>query len=106
MKHKKLIQFLFGIVFIIFLCSYFVERSGYYEYHLGNQKRMTDEAISQFEQDVKNGKEIDLNDYLEDTKIDYSSRLTRTTTDVSIKLNQYLKRFFGGAFDVLEKFVR
>lgn len=103
MKHKKLLKFFSCFIILIFLFSYFVEVSGYYEYNLQSKKNLTEDQIKQFENDVKAGKDIDLDSYLKDTTIDYSNRLTRTTSDVSIKLNQYLKNILSGTFDTLEK---
>lgn len=106
MKHKKLIKFLAISLLLVFLCSYFIEISGYYEYNLQNKKNLTEEQIKQFEADIKNGKNIDLDTYLKDTTTDYSNKLTRTTSEVSIKLNNYLKDILSNGFKVLEKFVK
>ncbi len=105
MKHKKLVKFCFGLLILVFLCSYFIEISGYYEYNLANKKNLTEEQIKKFESDVKEGKDIDLNHYLEDTKIDYSNKLTKTTSATNLKLNEYLKNFIANTFKVLEKLV-
>ncbi len=70
------------------------------------KKNLTEAQIKQFEEDVKAGKEIDLDDYLQDNRIDYSNKLTRTTSEASIKLNQYLKNFLSNTFKMLEKFVK
>lgn len=106
MKHKKFIKFLSGLIILIFLCSYFIEVSGYYEYNLQNKKNLTADQIKQFEADVKEGKDIDLDTYLKDNKVDYSSPLTKTTSEASIKLNDYLKNFISNTFKILEKFVK
>lgn len=77
--------------------------TGYYEYSLHNQKTLTEEQMQQFETDVKEGKEIDINTYLKDTTVDYSNSLTRTTSDVSLKLNDYLKDILSGTFQLVGK---
>lgn len=91
---------------MIFLCSYFIELSGYYEYNLQGKKNLTEAQIKQFEQDVKEGKNIDINEYLKEDKIDYSNKLTRTTSEASIKLNDYLKNILSNTFKILERFVK
>ena len=106
MKYKKVIKFSFGGIILIFLFSYFIEYSGYYEYNLQSKKNLTEEQIKKFEDDVKNGKEIDLNSYLEKTTIDYSNSLTRSTSQANLKLNEYLKKFLTGGFDILGKFIK
>lgn len=106
MKYKTLIKVLGLLIIFIFLCSYFIERSGYYEYNLQVRKKLTEEQMKQFEQDVKEGKDIKLDSYLKETTIDYSSQLTRTTSEASIKLNNYLKNIIANAFNMLGKFVQ
>ena len=106
MKGKKIIKFCGGCILIIFLCTYFVGASGYYEYNLQNKKNLTEEQIKQFESDVKAGKNIDLDDYLKENKIDYSNKLTRTTSEVSLKFNDYLKNFLSNSFHFLERLVK
>ena len=85
MKHKKIFKFIIYSILILFLFSYIIEESGYYEYNLNNKKNLTEQEIKQFETDVKEGKEIDLKEYLKDNKIDYSNNLTRETSNLSIK---------------------
>ena len=106
MKYKNVIKFVFGLIILIFLCTYFIEYTGYYEYNLQSKKNLTEEQIKKFESDVKNGKEIDLDSYLEDNTIDYSNSLTRTTSQANLKLNEYLKKFLTGGFDILGKFIK
>ena len=106
MKHKKMVKFFCTCIILIFLFSYFIEVSGYYEYNLQNKKNLTQDQIKQFELDVKEGKDIDLDRYLKDTQVDYSNKLTQTTSQASIKLNDYLKNFLSNTFKILEKFVK
>lgn len=106
MKHKKMVKFFCTCIILIFLFSYFIEVSGYYEYNLQNKKNLTEDQIKQFELDVKEGKDIDLDRYLKDTQVDYSNKLTQTTSEASIKLNDYLKNFLSNTFKILEKFVK
>ena len=106
MKYKKMMKFFCMLIILIFLFSYFIEVSGYYEYNLQNKKNLTEEQIKQFEMDVKEGKDIDLNQYLQDSQVDYSNQLTKTTRAISLKLNDYLKNFLSPGFKILEKFFK
>lgn len=106
MRHKKFIQLLLGGLVVMFLFSYFIGTTGYYEYNLQNKKNLTEEQILSFEKDVAEGKEIDLNMYLKETGVDYSNKLTRTTSEVSIKVNNFLKNFLADTFHLLEKLVK
>lgn len=102
---KRFVRLCLWLVFFIFLCSYFIETNGYYEYHLSKQKELTSNQMEQFEKDVKEGKDIDLNSYLTNDYVDYSNSLTRRASEVSLRLNDYLKRMIGNIFRVLEKLV-
>lgn len=105
MKLKKIIKFIGIIILLIFFCSYIMEMSGYYEYNLQSKKNLTEEQIEQFERDVKEGKDIDLDSYLKETTIDYSNQLTRTTSEASLKLNSYLKSIISNTFNILGKLI-
>lgn len=61
--------------------------------------------MKRFEKDVEAGKEVDIYDYMEESRVDYSNNLTRTASNVSIKVNEYLKTFLKRGFKVLGKIV-
>ena len=106
MKYKKIIKLISVVVIIAFLLSYIIEKTGYYEYNLQSKKNLTEEEIKQFESDVKAGKDVDLTEYLTDNKIDYSNSLTRTTSEVSLKLNKYLNKAINNTFDIFGKLIK
>lgn len=97
---------LFSFLLVAFIVTYAIGESGYYEYQLSNKKDLTEEQIKQFEDDVKEGKDVDITDYLKDDKIDYTNSLSRTTYKVSSKLNNFLnegiKTIFGFANKLVE----
>ena len=47
MKSKKIIKFLGVSIILIFLCSYFIETSGYYEYNLQYKKNLTQAQLAE-----------------------------------------------------------
>ena len=100
MNKKKI----FKIIFFS-LISYIIEKTGYYEYNLQNKMVMTNEAMKQFEQDIKEGKDVRREDYLVNTEKDYTSTLTKGTNKVSIKVNSILKKGIEGVFKVIGSFV-
>lgn len=106
MKQKKLLKFICILLMFAFLCSYFIEMSGYYEYNLQSKKNLTGEQMKAFEADVKAGKDIDLNTYLKETSVDYSNKLTRTASEASIKLNDYLKNFLTNGLKMISRLVQ
>lgn len=106
MKKSKFLKGVFIGIILIFLFSYFLEYSGYYEYNLHSKKNLTAEAMQQFEEAVKNGEKIDLNSYLMESTVDYSNSLTRTASQANLKLNEYLKKILTGGFDMLGRFIK
>ena len=105
MKKKKWVSVLFIGITIIFVCSYVVSQSGYYEYSMQSRKNLTEEEIKQFEQDVKEGKDVDITDYLKEKETDYTNTLTRTTVKISTKVNDCLKAGIESIFKVLNQLV-
>lgn len=102
MKVSKLFKFMVFIVVVVFFCTYFMEKTGYYEYKLQNKKILTENEMLRFENDVKEGKDVTLEDYLSNTNVDYSNSLTKTTSNISIKLNKYLKNILVNGFDIFD----
>lgn len=76
---------------IVFLVVYFSSSNGYYQYELNKKTNLTQEAIQRFEQDVKDGKEIDINNYLVNEKKDYSNNFS----NAGLKLSNNIKKIFS-----------
>ncbi len=103
--NKKIFKLLFGFVFIVFLISYVISESGYYEYNLRNKSVMTKEAMRRFEEDLEKGKDVRMEDYVVDTTRNYTSRLTTSTNRVSVSFNVFLKRGIEEVFKVASRLV-
>jgi len=89
---KKIGKLLLLLICFSFVVTYIIYETGYYEYKLQNRTVLTKEQMEQFEKDVNEGKDVTLNDYLVETEIDYSNRLTDTTVKVSNKVSSYFKK--------------
>lgn len=105
MNKKKACKTLFLCMFLAFLVSYVIERTGYYEYNLQNKTVMTNEAMAEFEKDLAEGKDVREEDYVVSTEKDYTSSLTRSTNKVSLKVNKVLKKGIEGVFRLIGNFV-
>lgn len=92
---KKVINKIFGwflfILFITFVTLYISQSTGYYEYEQARKTAFTKEQIERFEQDVKDGKEIDINEYLINTNKDYQNNISKFTLNVSEGISKYTK---------------
>ena len=105
MNKKKIGKMVLVTLFLAFVVSYVIEKTGYYEYNLQNKVIMTNEAIARFEKDLADGKDVSKEDYVVNTEKDYTSNLSRTTNKVSIKVNQLLKNGIEGVFRIVSTFV-
>ena len=105
MNKKKIFKFVLFTLILSFIISYIIEESGYYEYQLQNKTKLTEESIKQFEQDVKDNKNIDINNYVVNTNINYTNKFTKATNKLSININKYLKKAIEGFFNIINKFV-
>ena len=65
-KKKNWFLTCLGILFVIYVCLYVMDNLGYYNIAAKN-KVITEEKLQEFEADVKNGKEIDIKEYVRDT---------------------------------------
>lgn len=105
MNKKRIFKLLFGLVFVAFLISYVISESGYYEYNLRNKSVMTKESMEKFEDDLKNGKDVRMEDYVVNTTKNYTSRLTTSTNKISTSVNSFLKKGIEGVFKVASRLV-
>ena len=103
---NKIVKLIIFLVCFIFLVSYIIYETGYYEYKLQNKMVLTKEQMEQFEADVNEGKDVTLNDYLIDNHVDYSNKLTNITVKVNNRVNKYIKKSIEGVFKLLNKFVQ
>jgi len=95
MKNNKvntICKILFFVCFTTFLTFYIAQQSGYYEYSERKKMSFTKEQIKQFEEDVKNGKEIDINDYMQNTDKNYQNKISKLTLGVSENISKYTKK--------------
>lgn len=103
MKKKKnwFLRLLF-ISFLIFLGLYIASISGYYEAQVSNKVALTNEAIKNFEQDVLDGKTVDINTYIQKENKDYSNKMTDLGDKITESVQKFLTSGFGGIWDALK----
>ena len=89
------------ILFIVFIALYIAMESGYYTSNLGRKTELTGEQILKFEQDIKDGKEIDVNDYLQNEYIDFSSRASNLGMNLSNSTERFMTRGISEIFKIL-----
>ncbi len=105
MKSKKLIKFIIISIIFIFAVVLVAEETGYYESKIAKTKTLTEEQIKQFEEDIKNGKDIDVKDYLKESNIDYSNKLTKNVYKTSLELEKVFDKIIKVIFKGISKTV-
>lgn len=89
-------------LFVVFLGLYIASISGYYEAKVGDKVALTDEAIQRFEQDVLEGKVVDINTYVTEENKDYSNNFTEAGEKVGEAVVKILTEGLGGAWDAIK----
>ncbi len=93
------------ILFILFTSLYIAMESGYYESKISQKTTLTKDKMIQFEKDVNEGKNIDINDYLEEETKDYSSKVSKAGMNISNGTEKFMTsgiseifKFIGNLF--------
>lgn len=104
---NKIFKLLLSISFIVYITTYISNKYGYYEYQKQKQTTLTQEQIKKFEQDVKDGKDISLEDYLLNTDKNYQTKLSSMGLKISDGISDVVKtgveKFFNSINDVINK---
>lgn len=106
MKKKKKNPFMIVVIVLFgaYLSLYYLSISGYYEYKEYNKMVLTEEAMQRFENDVKDGKDISIENYISDYK-DYSNSVSNFGLKTGESLEKIVDKGLGGIFRVLSKLV-
>lgn len=80
---------IFIILFFIFVCLYISLQSGYYPSRLTTKTILTNEKKIAFENDLKKGKPIPQNGYLE-KEVNYSNFVTKTGNFLTKNLSKII----------------
>ncbi|MBE6138240.1 MAG: hypothetical protein E7173_00660 [Firmicutes bacterium] len=106
-RRNKIFRWTMFFLFLLFLTLYLSQATGYYEYEQSRKTAFTEEQIKQFEQDVKDGKEIDVNSYLENTNKNYQNNISKATLSISEAISKYMKlgieKMFEGIAKIIEE---
>ena len=102
---KSLIKIFLAALIIIFITSYLISNSGYYEYTLKQQTTITNEKIKEFEKDIKNNKDITIIDYLNKDEKDYTNKFSNIIYNISTKSNNITKKIIKNIFKKLSSFI-
>ena len=101
-KHNPFLRIL-GILFIIYISLSIASFSGYYENKVNEEVTLTEENIKKFEQDIKDNKEIDINNYIVSKKKDYRGFASNMGDNFSNFIEKLFTEELGKVGKVLKK---
>lgn len=101
----KFFKFCAALLFVIFITLYLSQVAGYYEYSNNKQMVFTKKQVEKFENDVKSGKNIDLNEYITNTNKNYNTSFSRLGLNLSNFISNSVSKGVEGFFNILIKFV-
>ena len=100
----KIIKYIFYALFICFVIVYCTSMAGYYEYQQRQRVVLTEKKIKQFEEDIKKGKNIDVDDYIEE-KESFDHAPKRLGVKISEVISKYTRKGIESTFKMLNNFV-
>ena len=103
MKKESIFKFILLCFIICFLVILFAGKTGYYEKKLRDNSILTEEQIKRFEEDLKNGKDVDISNYVINENKDYTTKLTSDVYSVSLKLEKTIDKIVKFIFNEVGK---
>ena len=103
--NKNFIKLVMIIILIVFISSYMIASTGYYEYTMRERTIITNEKIKEFEEDIKNNQNIDIKDYYDNKELDYSNKITTLVYNVSDNSNKLARKAIKYLFKKLGSLV-
>lgn len=92
------------ILFVIYIALFLSVENGHYERENLKKAVLTEEKIKEFENDVKNNKEVDIKDYLEQTHMDYSSPFSNFAVKLSNKVEKAMDKCINQTTKLIKKY--
>ena len=104
-SYKKIFYLFVWLLFLGFLVLYFSSVNGYYSDVNSKKSTLTEEKIKEFEQDVKKGKTIKVENYVVNIKKDYSNVFSSFGLYTSKAFGKYFKWGMNKVFGDIDKMV-
>lgn len=102
MKNKiNIFKYIFMVLLFTFTTLYVASYNGYYEYTNYKKVILTNEKIKEFEKDILEGKEIDLNNYITFT----NNNKKRLGLKISLLIERETNKIIKKTFKLLSKMI-
>lgn len=90
LQEKNILLKITLFLFVIFLVLYICKETGFYEYKAHNKTNLTNEALKRFENDINEGKDVSLKDYVVDEQIDYSNKVSNIGYNIGNTVEKFM----------------
>lgn len=104
-SYKKIFHIFLWLLFFGFLVLYFAQAGGYYEDMNNKKTSLTEEKIKEFEEDVRKGKKIKVENYIVNMKKDYSNKVSNFGLFTSKTFAEGFKWGMNNLFNGIDKMV-
>lgn len=101
---NKIIWRIFLFLLVAFTALYISEATGYYEFEQHKRVELNESKIKQFEQDVKDGKDINIKDYVDEVEVSYENRASTIGYTLSSQVENIIENGLSITFDFLGNF--
>lgn len=105
MSKDKIFKNLIIVLMVVYLGLYFAASVGYYDYKSYNKVALTEEQIIKFEEDVKNGKEVNVDDYIVKEKKIHNNKIGKLGKRMSFTISGAVSKVLSESFRTISKFV-
>lgn len=102
---NKIFSRIFLALFIAFLAIYVSSATGYYEFEQHNKMVLTEEKIREFEQDVADGKEVDIKNYIVKDTTSYQNNISKMGNTISVTLEGIIQSGLESTFNFFGKLI-
>ncbi|MBR2248502.1 MAG: hypothetical protein IKG58_01925 [Bacilli bacterium] len=99
--NRNIFRFVGIILVILFLALYLGQATGYYKYESNKKSVLTKKAIKRYEKDIKEGKTVNIKNYLQEEK-NYSNIASRIGLGVSNLLEVSFNKIIVYIFSSVE----
>ena len=100
-KKNNLFFKILSILFIIYFALFLMDNLGYYNIATKN-KVLTEEKLKEFELDIKNGENIDIKNYTDDTT-NYKNFYSNIGYNLSVGIDNILNKGLKSVGNILKK---
>lgn len=102
MKGKDIVRIIILTLIITFIALYITQLTGYYEYTENKKTTLTNEAITRFEEDVKQGKSIEAKNYLQKEN-NYNNKASKLGMKISGVIEKGFDKIMTSIFKEVDK---